>query len=138
MRKPLDPEAMLARAIEFMAQDRHSEAVRKYDAIARIASADERVRCGIALGRVGTDYPPTVISEMLAVLRARPGAAYAHGIIGMAMQEMGRWEGALSSYEAMVDADPSETAARAKKAQALLMLGRENRGCKCGFQARRA
>lgn len=125
MRKPPDLEAMLARATEFVAAERYYDATYKYGAAAKFAPADERVRCGIALGRVGTDYPPTVISEMLAVLRARPGAAYAHGIIGMAMQEMGRWEGALSSYEAMVDADPSETAARAKKAQALLMLGRE-------------
>lgn len=121
-RKP-ELHYLLAKAVEIAVARRFSASDSKYSAAAAAAPRDERGRCGLALAHMDMGRPGWVIDDMEAVLRARPGAAYPHGVIGMAMQEAGRWREALASYESMISADPSEASARAKKAQLLLVLG---------------
>ena len=124
MRRKTDVEEVLARAIRFVAAARYYEADNKYYVATDLAPQDERGYCGIALARMGSgDSPEHVVKAMNDVLRMRPWAVYPHGIIAMAMQESGRWKGALASYDAMLRADPAEISAHAKKAQILHILG---------------
>ena len=104
--------------------DSLDDAVREYKAVAKQHPRDERALCGIALACVLTGEFVEATKCMRAVLKLQPDAAYPHGIIGAIAQETNDWDAALTCYDSMILADPSEAAPYVRKAQILLHGGR--------------
>jgi len=58
-----------------------------------------------------------------AALRARPGWAYAHNSIGVALQALGRLDEAIEAFRRALQADPGHVSARVNLGNALLDRG---------------
>lgn len=113
------------RARYLVAKNRYDEAMREYEKMLEASPRDERAICGMALASMSRLQIDDVISYMEGILLARPGAAYPHGITGMALHDDGRLDDALACYERMLSADPGEASAYVRKAQILHSQGRE-------------
>ena len=112
------------RARGMIAEGDYDGAMREYEAAAKSSPYDERALCGQALAYMSRGQSQKVIECMADASVTNPGAAYPHGIAGMAMHQDGEFGEALTCYGMMLAADPGEAAAYVRKAQALLSMGR--------------
>ena len=111
-----------------MAQERHGDALREYEAAWRAAPRDERGRCGMALVFMIMNRPEEVAKCMDDVAGLRPEAAYPSGAAGMALEGMGFEDEARACYERMSRDEPSDAASYVRRA--MILLGRGDRdGC---------
>ena len=101
-------------------------AAAKYAEAVKAAPADERGYCGMALALKFAGRYRESAACMEELLKIRPGAAYAHGLIGDAAENEGRKEDALASYERMLEIDPDDMAARFRREIVMNAGGAEN------------
>ena len=116
-------DEIMREAVGMFGSDPAGAAAKCAEAV-KAAPDDERGYCGMALAlRFAGRYRESAAC-MEELLKIRPGAAYAHGLIGDAAENEGRKEDALASYERMLEIDPDDMAARFKRS---IMLGSTGR-----------
>ena len=118
-------EVLLARAAKMIADGKPRKAMDEYRKAEKQSPRDERVLCGMTLVYVWRGQYGRMFECAEKLLAVRPGAAYAHGIFGMYYDEWGAPDGALKRYDEMLEADPGEASAYARKALDLHYMGRE-------------
>ena len=97
-------------------------AIRMYEKALRLEPDSERACCGKALACMFSGRHEDAVACMRDLLRFRPGAAYVHGFMGVALERGDKNREALACYERMLELEPGDVAARFRKERMLHVI----------------
>ena len=130
-RRPPPYEEIMEKANSLLMDDETEKALAEYEKAIKLDPGRERGYCGAALASAIMKKDSDAYARMDELLRAVPGAAYAHGFVGYIMERRGEYDGALAAYDRLLESDPDDVAAIVQKYRALSLAGRKKEGSEC-------